>query len=312
MPAIRIGTRRSALARVQTDEAIAAWRRLEPAAEFEIVELLTEGDVRADVPLDTVEGTGFFTSALERALLDHRIDVAVHSAKDLPVTSSPGLTIAALLPRADARDALCARGGVRLRALPAGARVGTSSPRRTAQLRALRDDLECLPLRGNVPTRLGRLARGELDAIVLACAGLDRLGLRDRITEVFAIEHMLPAPAQGALAVQTRAEDGWRGRMSALDHAATRRAVETERAVLHTLRGGCSVPLGAYARVDGARIVVDAAVFAPDGGRALHARAEGGDPRSTGEAAAQGLLARGAAELLEDVGRARPAPEPLP
>jgi hydroxymethylbilane synthase len=304
MDTIKIGTRASALARWQTDEIVRMWRAREPKLAVEIVDLTTAGDDLPDAPLERMEGTGFFTSTLERALLSGLIDVAVHSLKDLPVEATPGLALAAIPARGPVEDVLCARGGATLATLPRGARVGTSSLRRIAQLRALRADLDCVPLRGNVPTRLERVARGELAAVVLARAGVERLGLTDRVSEVFPLERMLTAPAQGAMAVQVRAGDrALLSGLAPLDHAPTRRAVLAERAVLHALRGGCSVPVGAHARVEGDRITVDAGVFAPSGLRPLRVFREGRDPAATGEAAAQALLQAGANEILAELDR---------
>ena len=296
---IRIGTRASALALWQTAEISRLWRALRPDVEIEVVNLSTAGDDLADAPLERMEGTGFFTSTLERALREGRIDAAVHSCKDLPVESTPGLVIAAMPARGPVEDALCGRVGVTLAALPAGARVGTSSLRRQAQLRALRPDLDYQPLRGNVPTRIERVTRGELDAVVLARAGLERLGLDRHITEILSLERVLTAPAQGALAVQTRADaKELIAELAALEHAPTRRAVEAERAVLHQLRGGCSVPVGAFARIAGPRVMLDAGVFAPEGDRALRVQVEGEDSETVGAEAARRLLAAGAWEIL--------------
>lgn len=304
MAAIRIGTRASALARWQTDYVIALWGEREPSLDATIVDLSTAGDDMPDAPLEVMEGTGFFTSTLERALLEGRIDVAVHSYKDLPVAATPGLAVAAIPLRGPVEDAMCARDGLTLAGLPSGARLGTSSLRRTAQLRALRADLDYRTLRGNVPTRLARVARGDLDAVVLARAGLERLGLADRITEVFPIASLLPAPAQGALALQARANDeALARRLVTLDHPTTRRAVTAERTVLHLLRGGCSVPVGAFARVEGPMVAVDAGVFSPDGERALRVEVVGATPEATGAEAARQLLARGAGEILAALDR---------
>ncbi len=308
---IRVGTRASALARWQTDEILRLWRLLSPGLEFQVIDLSTVGDDQFEAPLERMAGTGFFTSTIERALLEHRIDVAVHSYKDLPVATTAGLAVAAVPARGPVEDVLCSLNRIVLAALPGGARVGTSSPRRTAQLRALRPDLEYLPLRGNVGTRLSRLKRGDLDAVVLARAGIERLGLGDRASEVFSIERMLTAPAQGALAVQVRADDEPLCRVLAgIEHEPTRRAVETERAVLHALRGGCSVPVGAHAQVNDERVSVDAGVFAPAGDRPLRVRVEGGDPAATGTEAARQLLEKGAWEILAELERQpRLAPE---
>jgi hydroxymethylbilane synthase len=301
---IRIGTRASALARWQTDHVIELWRSVEPTLATTIIDLTTTGDDLADAPLEVMEGTGFFTSTLERALLERRIDIAVHSFKDLPVEVTPGLVVAAVPLRGPVEDALCARDGRTLEQLAPGARVGTSSLRRGAQLRAIRPDLDYRPLRGNVPTRLERVARGDLDAVVLARAGLERLGLAARVTEVFPIERVLPAPAQGALAIQVRADDtALARRLAALDHAPTRRAVTAEREVLHLLRGGCSVPVGAHARITRESVTVTAGVFAPDGTHAVRAERTGSDPTAVGAATARVLLDRGAGEILAALAR---------
>jgi hydroxymethylbilane synthase len=304
MTRVKIGTRASELARWQTEHVIGRWQEAEPGLEVEIVALTTDGDDQADAPLEVMEGTGFFTSTLERALRQQRIDVAVHSFKDLPVESSPGLCIAASPPRGSVEDALCARDGLSLATLPSSARVGTSSARRVAQLRARRPDLEYVSLRGNVPTRLGRVERGELDAVVLARAGLERLGLAGRMTEVFAAEDVLPAPGQGALAVQVRANDPIVGRLARLDDAATRLAVTAEREVLHQLRGGCSVPVGAWAHLEDGAVVLHAGVFAAAGDPVVRVRTRGDDPAATGREAARELLARGAGDILAEFTRA--------
>jgi hydroxymethylbilane synthase len=304
MAAYRVGTRASALARWQTSEVIRLWRALLPGLEVEVIDLTTPGDEWADAPLERMEGTGFFTSTLERALLAGRIDLAVHSYKDLPVVSTPGLVVAAVPARGPVEDVLCARDGATLAELPSAARVGTSSPRRTAQLRSLRPDLDCVPLRGNVPTRLERVRSGALDAVVLARAGVERLGLGGSVTEVFALERVLTAPAQGAMAIQARAgDDALLARLAALEDAPTRVAVEAERAVLHELRGGCSVPVGAHAIARAGALVLDAGVFSPRGDRNLRVRVEGGDPIRAGAEAARRLLDVGAGEILSEMDR---------
>ena len=304
MAPVRIGTRASALASWQTHHVIARWSLLEPGLKVAIVDLTTAGDDNPEAPLEVMEGTGFFTSTLERALLEGTIDVAVHSYKDLPVVSTPGLAVAAVPARGPVEDALCARDGLKLAALPPGARVGTSSLRRVAQLRALRGDLDYRGLRGNVPTRLARVAGGDLDAIVLARAGLERLGLAGHVTEVFTVADLLPAPAQGALAVQARVDDrAVVERLAPLDDEPTRRAVTAERAVLHLLRGGCSVPVGALAHTDVAGVVVEAGVFAPAGDRAVLVRVTGTTPEEAGAEAARQLVAGGAREILAALDR---------
>jgi hydroxymethylbilane synthase len=307
MPQIRIGTRGSALALWQARHVAERLARVAPAARVELVEVVSTGDEVVDVPLSSVEGTGFFTATLERALLDGRVDVAVHSYKDLPVASASGLAVAAVPPRGPVEDVLCARDRMTLRELPEGARIGTCSHRRTAQIRARRPDVDVRPLRGNVPTRLGRIASGELDALVLARAGLVRLGLDSHIAEIFPVEVMLPAPAQGALAVQCRAADrDLFERLSALDDAETRRQVEAERVVLHALGGGCSVPVGAAARTEGQELVLTAAVFALDRPHAVRVEVRGLDPETVGRTAALRLLELGAGDILDTFGK-RPA-----
>jgi hydroxymethylbilane synthase len=299
MTTLRIGTRGSALALWQARHVAERLSAIAPEVHPELVEIVSTGDQVIDRPLTDVEGTGFFTATLERALLDGTIDVAVHSHKDLPVASTPGLAMAAVPPRGPVEDVLCARDGLTLATLPPGARLGTCSTRRTAQILARRPDLDVRPLRGNVPTRIGRVSSGELDGVVLARAGVSRLGLETHITETFAVPGFLPAPAQGALAVQCRVDDApGIALLAALDDALTRRAVEAERTVLHTLGGGCSVPVGAWATADGPTIRLAAGVFAIDGTRALRADGQGQDPAALGRAVAERLLALGAGEIL--------------
>ena len=301
---IRVGTRASALARWQTDEILRLWRLRSPRLEFQVITLSTVGDDQFEAPLEYMEGTGFFTSTIERALLEHHIDVAVHSYKDLPVSTTGRLVVAAVPARGPVEDVLCSLDRSDLAALPPGARIGTSSLRRTAQLRTLRPDLEYMPLRGNVETRLSRLKRGDLAAVVLARAGIERLGLGDRITEVFSIRQMLTAPAQGALAAQVRTDDELLCReLAGIEHEPTRRAVDTERAVLHALRGGCSVPVGAFALVSDERVTLEAGVFAPDGDRPLRVHVVGDAPATTGAEAARQLLQMGASEILAEFDR---------
>ncbi|AYY15724.1 hydroxymethylbilane synthase [Actinobacteria bacterium YIM 96077] len=215
--------------------------------DVELVEITTKGDVSSE-PLATMGGTGVFVSALREAVLDGRVDVAVHSLKDLPTASPDGLVLAAVPERADPRDALCARDGLGLAQLPPGSTVGTGSPRRAAQLRALGLDLEVVEIRGNVDTRLRKVTDGQLDAVVLAYAGLGRLGRTEAVTEILDPLQLVPAPGQGALAVECRAADGeLTSVMSVLDDPGTRPAVVAERALLAELEAGCSAPVGAYA-----------------------------------------------------------------
>jgi hydroxymethylbilane synthase len=269
---VRIGTRGSALARTQTGHVADALRALGDF-EIEIIHIRTDGD-RLTGPLATLGGTGVFVTALRDAVLEGRCDLAVHSLKDLPTGDAPGLTIAAIPPRADARDALCTRDGRPLVGLPSGARVGTGSPRRVAQLLAVRPDLEVVDLRGNVDTRLRRVTEGDLDAVVLAAAGLQRIGRLDATTVPLEPTLMVPAPGQGALAVECRADldpgSALALALRALDDLPTRLAVTAERAVLATLEAGCSAPVGAYAQVDGRRLALSATVVAADGSARIH------------------------------------------
>ena len=298
---IRIGTRGSALALWQSRHIADRLAGVFVDLDVAVVEISSDGDRMADVPLSHVEGTGFFTAALERALLLGDIDAAVHSYKDLPVESSPELMVAAVPPRGPVEDVLCARDGLTLETLPVGARVGTCSTRRTAQIRLVRDDLEIVPVRGNVPTRLARVG-GDLDAVVLARAGLVRLGLDDAITETFPIDRMLPAPAQGALALQCRALDAAvRQRLRALNDEASMRAVEAERGMLHALGGGCAVPVGAFASPSAGGFTMVAGVFGLRSRRTVRTRVSGGDPVSLGRLAAARMLGGGAAAILSEI-----------
>ncbi|PRI10614.1 hydroxymethylbilane synthase [Leucobacter massiliensis] len=263
---IRIGTRGSALAVAQTTtvaESIVAATGLEAV----LVIVTTRGDVSRE-SLSQLGGTGVFVSALREALLAGRCDLAVHSLKDLPTGPCDGIALGAVPPRADARDALCGRDGLTLAMLPAGARVGTGSPRRAAQIRLRRPDVEVLDLRGNVDTRLGRVG-ADLDAVVLACAGLDRLGRGAAISERFPLDEVPPAPGQGALAIEVRSADAgcepYRTALDALDHAPSRATALAERALLATLEAGCAAPIGATARIDGERLLLRAEVHGADG-----------------------------------------------
>ena len=300
---LRIGTRASALALWQARHLESLIRALPAAPPVELVPITTTGDLRTDVPLWAVRGRAFFTKEIDRALLEDRIDVAVHSLKDLPTTLEPGLALAAVLRREDSRDAVVSRTGAELQRLPRGARVGTSSLRRRAFLARARPDLALLELRGNVPTRLERLERGDYDAIILAAAGLRRLGLEQRITQLLSPQDFPPAVSQGAIGVCARADDrhacDW---LQPLDDPATRLATTAERALLQRIEGGCQVPLGALATAAGNTIHLHAAVCALDGSRLLSAS---GDAAATAaEAAALGvrlateLIANGASGLI--------------
>jgi hydroxymethylbilane synthase len=292
---LRIGTRASALALWQARHVESLIRALPAAPPVELVPITTTGDVRVDVPLWAVRGRAFFTKEIDRALLEDRIDVAVHSLKDLPTAMEPGLALAAVLKREDPRDAIVSRAGAPLSQLPRGARIGTSSLRRRAFLTRARADLLLLELRGNVPTRLERLEHGDYDAIVLAAAGLKRLGLEHRITQHLSPEQFPPAVSQGAIGVCTRADDALsRAWLQPLDDLPTRLATTAERALLERIEGGCQVPLGALATAADQGIRLHAAVCALDGSRLLSAD---GNAAATGPAAAA-LGVRLATELI--------------
>jgi len=293
-----IGSRGSQLALWQANWIAA--RLAERGHETRIEIIKTTGDKITDVPLAKVGTKGLFTKEIEEALLDGRIDLAIHSLKDLPTEVPPGLTLAAVPEREDPRDAMV---GACLNDLPRGAKVGTSSLRRAAQLRVARPDLEIESVRGNLDTRVRKLDEGQYRAIVLAAAGLTRLGWAHRIAEILTPEVMCPAVGQGALAVETRAEGVAHEICAALDHAATRAAVTAERAVLAALGGGCQVPIGAHAVVTGDSLRLIGVVIAPDGMRAVRKNFDGAaaDAEEIGKRVGQELLDAGGREILEQV-----------
>ncbi|MGO4582452.1 hydroxymethylbilane synthase [Arthrobacter sp. 2RAF6] len=321
---VRIGTRASKLALTQSQQAA---DQLAAVGGFpvELVRIKTEGDVRTG-SLSQMGGTGVFVAALRDALLANVCDVAVHSLKDLPTGAAPGLTIAATPKRVDVRDALCARDGLKLADLPAGARVGTGSPRRAAQLRAARPDLDVVDIRGNVDTRLGRVpglagnaedSPGDLDAVVLAAAGLERISRLDVVTEFFETDVMLPAPGQGSLAIECRTVDapGQSGSaegsdgalaqaLAALNDDDTRLAVTAERAVLARLEAGCAAPVGAYAFRKGSMLYLEAVVCAVDGSKSVREKKATDGLTEVGATllgieVAELLLAAGAADITD-------------
>jgi hydroxymethylbilane synthase len=287
---IKVGTRGSTLARIQTQTVADAL-----GAPTEIVHIVTAGD-RSAAPVEQIGGTGVFVSALREALLRKEIDVAVHSYKDLPTAPAEGIVIAAVPTREDPRDALVARDGLTLAELPPGARIGTGSVRRTAQLRALGLGHEVVPMRGNVDTRLRRVAEGAVDGVVVALAGLRRLGREGEATELLDPIQVLPSPAQGALAVECRADDqDLINLLSTVDDADTRAAVVAERAMLAALEGGCTAPIAALAEIaEGAEIYLRGSVTASDGSGAVRLSATG--PVTD----ADGLGRRLAAELISE------------
>ena len=301
---LRLGTRRSALALAQAGRVASALR--DNGHDVALVEIVTDGD-RSSAALTQLGGTGVFVTELRRQLVDGTIDVAVHSLKDLPTGDAAGLVIAAVPPREDPRDALVSRDRTPLNQLPEGATVGTGSPRRAAQLRALGLGLDVVAIRGNVDTRLRRVADGHLDAVVVAAAGLARLGRLDEAAELLDPGQMLPAPGQGALAVECRADDESLvdGVRRALDDSASRAAVGAERAVLAALEAGCTAPVGALADVaigdaGDDEIYLRGAVTALDGSRAVRLSITGplADSERLGRQLAADLLEAGAAELI--------------
>jgi hydroxymethylbilane synthase len=301
---VRIGARKSKLARVQAESVADALRRAHPGIEVECVWLMTEGDRVLDRPLPEIGGKGLFTARLEAALEAGEIDLAVHSLKDLPTRLAEGFRVACVPGREDPRDVLLGPDGpMALEALPSGAIVGTSAPRRVAQLRAMRSDCRVHAVRGNVGTRIRKMREGRVDALLLAAAGLLRLGLLEaRATALLEPPEWLPAPGQGALAIETRSDDEEILRLvEPLEDATARGAVEAERALLATLEGGCQVPIGALARPAGdGRLRLDGIVVAEDGSRSLRASAEAPltEAAVLGASVARDLLARGAARLL--------------
>jgi hydroxymethylbilane synthase len=313
---LRLGSRRSPMAISQSGE-VARLITGQTGRRVEIVGVTTLGDVSRE-QLTQIGGTGVFVSALRESLLRGEVDFAVHSLKDLPTGAAPGITLAAVPARDDPRDALVARDGVKLADLPPGARIGTGSPRRAAQLAVLRSDVACVPIRGNANTRLAKVRDGELDAVVLAYAGLARIGQTDLVSELFEPDDMVPAPGQGALAVECRSDDAELvGLLATIDHAATRAAVTAERSLLAALEAGCSAPVGAYAsgHAGTGRLRLDAVVLgarlatlqpgALDAGQANgtivireSGEADAGEAARLGRELAARMLALGAADLM--------------
>ena len=296
-------TRPSALARWQTRWVMDALQAAHPDLDCAQEVITTQGDRILDKPLPEIGGKGLFTQELEGELLSGAVHCAVHSLKDLPVENTLGLTVGCVPTRADVRDVLISRQGNTLRTLPPAAVVGTSSLRRTAQVLLARPDLAIAPLRGNVDTRLRKALEGEYDAILLAGAGLLRLGLESHITQWLPPEAMLPAPGQGALAVQCRENDGQTlALLAVLEHAPSRLAVTAERQFLLALGGGCSLPVAAYAAVNKhATIRITGLVAAPDGTRSTLVKDQGTDPCQLGDRLAQAAIAQGAGEILARV-----------
>jgi hydroxymethylbilane synthase len=305
MTALRLGTRTSALATAQAN-LVASSITAACGRAVELVPVVSRGDIDA-APLTDIGGEGVFVTALRQALASGYVDAAVHSLKDLPTGSPDGITLAAVPQREDPRDAVVARDGLTLSELPAGSVVGTGAPRRVAQLRALGFGLDVQPIRGNVDTRIASVAAGVFDAVVVARAGLARLGRLDAVTEVLDPLLMLPAPGQGALAVECRSSDlATTALLAALEHPSTRSAITAERSVLATLAGGCSAPVGALGDLalgdDGDELWLRAVAAAPDGSRQVRLSATGRpqDATELGRALAERMIGEGAGSLMEE------------
>ncbi|MCU1305892.1 MAG: hydroxymethylbilane synthase [Acidobacteriaceae bacterium] len=302
MALLRIGSRGSQLALWQANHIAALLR--EQGHAVEIIIIKTTGDKITDVALSLVGTKGMFTKEIEEALEAKSIDLAVHSLKDVPTELMPGFELAAIMKREDARDAFVSARFGSISALPHAARVGTSSLRRQAQLRALRPDLDIHPLRGNVDTRLRKLEEGEYDAIILAAAGLRRLGRIEFVREIVPVSKMCPAAGQGALGIEIRKGDAiTRNHLAFLDDPDARATTACERAALNALGGGCQVPIGAYAEATGGKLRLVAIVACPDGSELLRAEQIGSDPEHLGSVVGQELLGKGARRILDDVYR---------
>ena len=307
MPHLRIGSRGSQLALWQANHISALLRARGHEVEIEIIH--TTGDKITDVPLAQVGtkgglGKGIFTKEIEEVLAAGRVDLAVHSLKDLPTQLPPGFEIAAVTKREDPRDAFCSRLYSSIKNLPQGARVGTSRLRRQAQLKAIRPDLDIHPLRGNVDTRLRKLEQGEYDAIILASAGLKRLGKTELVKQIVPVEIMCPAAGQGALGIEIREGDSaTRHNLAFINDTAAHAATTCERALLNSLGGGCQVPIGAFAEVRNGKLHLEAIVADPDGSKLLRESCDGNlsHPEKLGNAVGETLLRRGGDEILEAV-----------
>jgi hydroxymethylbilane synthase len=300
MARLRIGSRGSQLALWQANHISALLRERGHDVELEIIK--TTGDRITDVALAKVGTKGMFTKEIEEALAEGRIDLAVHSLKDLPTELPPGFEIAAVTRRENPRDVFCSAKYFRIEELPQRARIGTSSLRRQAQLKAVRSDLDIQPLRGNVDTRLRKLEAGEYDAIILAAAGLNRLGKTELVRQVISAEVMCPAAGQGALGIEIRRGDSViRADLAFLDDAAARATTTCERALLNKLGGGCQVPIGAFAELRNGKLHLEAVVADPDGTTVLREARDGTDPVQLGESVGETLLQRGGDAILEQV-----------
>lgn len=299
--ALIIATRPSQLARWQANFVAETLSAHQPELNIGIKVITTRGDKTLGQPLPEIGGKGVFTQELETELRAGTVDLAVHSLKDLPVEAPPGLCLGAILQREDPRDVLIANDGAELADLAPGSILGTSSPRREAQVKTLRPDLRVKPIRGNVETRIRKVTSGDYDAAVIAAAGVIRLGLEDYVRQYFSLDQILPAPGQGALAVQVRCDDARvRNLLNAIESASIRRAVQAERYFLAGLGGGCSAPVGAYAEERDGAIQMNGFVGSLGGGQTIRVRGEGNDPQEVGFRLADEALKRGAKDLIPD------------
>jgi hydroxymethylbilane synthase len=299
---LRIGTRGSDLARWQAEHVRDALLAAHPDLQIELCIISTRGDEILDRPLHEIGGKGLFVRAIEQQLLDRSVDIAVHSFKDMPAVGPDPLVIAATPPRADCRDALVGAPGMRLRELPPGTRLGTGSLRRGALAKKINPGVTVVPIRGNVPTRVGKVDSGECDAVMLAAAGLTRLGLADRITEALPPDEFCPAPAQGILALQCRVDDeAARARLSVLADASTTIAAAAERGFLRRLGASCTVPVGCHAVVDGTQVRVHGLVIDPSGAPGYEDTVQGpvADAEALGIALAEDLMGRGGKAIID-------------
>ena len=300
MSTIRVGTRGSTLALEQAKRVVEALRRIDPSTAFNVQVIDSAGDANPDAALDAL-GIGVFTSAIERALLEKRIDIAVHSLKDLPTIDSPGLTVVPVLEREDARDVLISRYRKKFMDLAENSRIGTSSPRRIAQLKFGRKDVIFLPIRGNIETRIVKSEGPDYDGVVLAAAGLRRLGKDEWITEHLSVHVCTPAPGQGAIAAQARSEDREiLALLRSASHRPTTAAVLAERELLRSAGSGCQLPIGAHATVEGSTLILFATVTPLDGSKSYRVEVSGSteDPEIAGKAAYAELMSQGAEQLL--------------
>ena len=309
MRPIKIASRGSKLALVQSNHILSLLKNLSDDIEISIVKVSTKGDRDKSDFLYKSDSIGFFTSEVENAVLDGRADIAVHSLKDLPTACTEGLVVAAVPKRESVADALITSSQAdSIAALPAGATVGTSSLRRIAQLRRLRDDIKCVPLRGNVETRVSKVALGKIDAAIVACAGLNRLGLADKISAILPPREFLPAPAQGALAVQIRTADTELAEIvSKINDTYSRITVEAERCILTSMHGGCSIPLGVYSQICGDNITIDAMLSDVEGKKYIKRSKTSriNEANSCAEKLAQEMLAGGGREILDQIRNSR-------